>query len=257
MRLCINKKSHYSASMILAMSNKQSSKQVVGAAAAEYVSDGMKLGLGTGSTVAFFLEALAKRIADEGISVVGVCTSQQTEEHAAKLGIPTSTLAETPHLDLVVDGADEVDESFRLIKGGGGALLREKIVAAASASVIIIVGEGKYVSKLGSSFLLPVEVLPFGYSSTKSQVAQKGGCTPYLRTIESGEPFVTDNGNYIFDCKFENGIDDPEATHSILSQIAGVAEVGIFLNLCDLVLEADAEGNLVKHSTDYARNLFA
>ena len=239
------------------MSNEQSSKQVVGYAAAEYVRDGMRIGLGTGSTVAFFLEALAEKMAKEKISVIGVCTSQQTEDHAKKLGIPVSTLAETPQLDIAVDGADEVDEQFRLIKGGGGALLREKIVAAASESVIIIIGEGKYVSKLGSGFLLPIEVLPFGYQSTKTQVAQKGGCTPYLRTIESGEPFVTDNGNYIFDCKFENGIDDPEATHSILSQIAGVAEVGIFLNLCDLVLEADAEGNLVKHSTDYARNLFA
>ena len=239
------------------MSNEQSSKQVVGYAAAEYVRDGMRIGLGTGSTVAFFLEALAEKMAEEKISVIGVCTSQQTEEHAKKLGIPVSTLAETPHLDIAVDGADEVDEQFRLIKGGGGALLREKIVAAAAESVIIIIGAGKYVSKLGSGFLLPIEVLPLGYQSTKTQVAQKGGCTPYLRTIESGEPFVTDNGNYIFDCKFENGIDDPEATHSILSQIAGVAEVGIFLNLCDLVLEADAEGNLVKHSTDYARNLFA
>ena len=239
------------------MSNEQSSKQVVGYAAAEYMSDGMRIGLGTGSTVAFFLEALAEKIAKEKISVTGVCTSQQTENYAKKLGIPVSTLAETPHLDIAVDGADEVDEQFRLIKGGGGALLREKIVAAAAESVIIIIGAGKYVSKLGSGFLLPIEVLPFGYQSTKTQVAQKGGCTPYLRTIESGETFVTDNGNYIFDCKFENGIGNPEATHSILSQIAGVAEVGIFLNLCDLVLEADAEGNLVKHSTDYARNLFA
>jgi ribose 5-phosphate isomerase A len=207
--------------------------------------------------VDFFLEALAEKIAKEKINVVGVCTSQETEDYAKKLGIPISTLAETPHLDLAVDGADEVDEEFRLIKGGGGALLREKIVAAASESVIIIIGEGKYVEKLGSGFLLPIEVLPFGYASTKTQVGQKGGCTPYLRTIESGEPFITDNGNYIFDCKFDDGIDNPEVTHSILSQIAGVAEVGIFLNLCDLVLEADAEGNLVKHSTDYARNLFA
>jgi ribose 5-phosphate isomerase A len=239
------------------MSKERSSKQVVGDAAAEYVCDGMNLGLGTGSTVAFFLEALARRIENENLSVTGVCTSQQTEDHAKKLGIPVSTLTETPNLDLVVDGADEVDEQFRLIKGGGGALLREKIVAAASARVIIIIGEGKYVKKLGSGFLLPIEVLPFGYLSTKKQVSQKGGCTPYLRTVESGEPFITDNGNYIFDCKFDNGIEDPQATHSILSQIAGVAEVGIFINLCDLVLESDSEGNLVKHTKDYARNLFA
>ncbi len=230
---------------------------VVGTAAAEYVQDGMTLGLGTGSTVAFFLDALAERMSKEGLKVVGVCTSRQTEQHATKLGIPISTLEDTPHLDLVVDGADEVDEKFRLIKGGGGALLREKIVAAAGAGVIIIVGEGKYVERLGESFLLPIEVLPFGYSSTKSLVAQKAGCKPYLRTIESGEPFNTDNGNLIFDCKFEGGIEDPEKTHAILSQIPGVVEVGIFLNLCDLVLEADAEGNLIKHSTDYARNLFA
>jgi ribose 5-phosphate isomerase A len=121
------------------MSKEQSSKQVVGYAAAEYVSDNMRLGLGTGSTVAFFLEALAEKIAKEKISVVGVCTSQETEDYAKKLGIPISTLAETPHLDLAVDGADEVDPNKKLIKGGGGALTREKIIAAASKKFVCIV----------------------------------------------------------------------------------------------------------------------
>jgi ribose 5-phosphate isomerase A len=222
-----------------------SPKQAAGYAAAKLVKTGMKLGLGTGTTVAFFLQALAERIKQEGLEVVGVATSVQTAELARTLGIPISDLDHYPALDLVIDGADEVDSKFRLIKGGGGALLREKIVAAASAQVAIIIGSGKRVARLGTTFLLPVEVIPFGHVTTRESVAKIGNCTPYIRTTEEGEPFVTDNGNYIFDCRFADGIANPEQLHADLSQIPGVAEVGLFLNLCDMVIEGQDDGQAV------------
>lgn len=227
------------------MAETHSPKQLAGRSAAEHVTTGMALGLGTGSTVAFFLEALAERIAKEGLEVIGVPTSLQTAEIAGELGIPVTTLEEHPVLDLVVDGADEVDPSFRLIKGGGGALLREKIVAAAGNKVVIIVGAGKRVERLGTTFLLPVEILPYGYLSTRERVAEAGQCSPFVRNTEDGEPFVTDNGNFILDCRFEEGIPDPEALHAALSQLPGVAEIGLFLDLCDVVIEGTDDGQVV------------
>jgi ribose 5-phosphate isomerase A len=227
------------------MVDTPSPKQAAGIAAAQLVQTGMKLGLGTGTTVAFFLEALAERIEKENLEVIGVATSVQTSDLATKLGIPISDLEHYPALDLVIDGADEVDPDFRLIKGGGGALLREKIVAAASAKVAIIIGTGKRVERLGTTFLLPVEIIPFGYVTTRDCVASSSGSTPYLRTTEEGQPFVTDNGNYILDCKFEEGIADAEQLHADLSQIPGVAEVGLFLNLCDIVFEGQDDGQVI------------
>lgn len=227
------------------MVDTPSPKQAAGIAAAQLVQTGMKLGLGTGTTVAFFLEALAARIEKEKLEVIGVATSVQTSDLATKLGIPISDLEHYPALDLVVDGADEVDPEFRLIKGGGGALLREKIVAAASDKVAIIIGTGKRVDRLGTTFLLPVEIIPFGYVTTRDYVASTSGSTPYLRTTEEGQPFVTDNGNYILDCKFDEGIADPEKLHADLSQIPGVAEVGLFLNLCDIVFEGQDDGQVI------------
>lgn len=227
------------------MAETHSPKQVAGKAAAAYVETGMILGLGTGSTVAYFLEALSERVAAEGLEVCGVPTSLDTAQKAQDLGIPIATLEEQPALDLVVDGADEVDPEFRLVKGGGGALLREKIVAACGKKVIIIVGEGKRVHRLGTSFLLPVEILPFGYLATRERVAERGGCIPYIRNTEAGEPFVTDNGNFILDCRFEDGIANPEQLHADLSQIPGVAEIGVFLDLCHIVIEGKENGEVV------------
>ncbi|MBO46116.1 MAG: ribose 5-phosphate isomerase A [Planctomycetes bacterium] len=219
-----------------------SSKQAAGNAAASLVEDGMILGLGTGSTVTYFLDAVALRMNAEGLNLKGVPTSEDTAEKARGLGIVLSTLEETPELDLVVDGADEVDAAFRLIKGGGGALLREKIVASAGAKVAIIVGEGKRVERLGTTFLLPVEILPFGHTTTAQKVAAQG-CQPFLRTTdEEGTLMVTDNGNYILDCKFEEGIQNPEELHRALSEIPGVAEVGLFLNHCDILVEGLIDG---------------
>lgn len=228
------------------MSSGISAKQAAGVAGAALVESGMRLGLGTGSTVAYFLEALAERIRDDQLEVVGVPTSEDTEQRAAALGIPTSTLDEGDELDLVVDGADEVDGDFRLIKGGGGALLREKIIASCGKRIAIIVGEGKRVEKLGTTFLLPVEVVPFGAKTTRRRVAE-ADCQPYLRTLESGEPFVTDNGNWILDCKFRYGIEDPVSMHRQLSEIPGVVEVGIFLGLCHVVIEGRPDGTAAHH----------
>lgn len=234
--------------MIVAkMTTPPSSKQAAGIEAARHVVDGMKLGLGTGSTVAFFLDALAARMREEGLSVVGVPTSQQTAAKCRELGINLTDLEATPELDLVVDGADEVDTEFRLIKGGGGALLREKIVAAAASKVIIIVGANKMVARLGSTFLLPVEIVPFGYTATRARVSVLTEGSAYVRLTEAGEPFVTDNGNFILDCRFENGMEDPDSLHAALSQVPGVVEVGIFLNLCDLVIEGQDDGAVTIH----------
>jgi ribose 5-phosphate isomerase A len=228
------------------MSTATSAKQAAGVAAAALVENGMHLGLGTGSTVAFFLGALADRIRLENIEVMGVATSTDTTERAEKLGIPMATLSECNKLDLVIDGADEVDPGFNLIKGGGGALLREKIVASCGRRVAIIVGEGKMVEKLGTTFLLPIEIVTFGGSVTQTRV-ETTGCQAFLRTTEAGDPFLTDNGNWILDCKFRFGIEEPIALHAQLSQMAGVVEVGIFLNLCHLVLEGCADGSVRTH----------
>ena len=234
------------------MAQGPSPKQVAGEAAAALVRNGSVLGLGTGTTVSSFLDALARRVRDEGLQVVGVPTSEETARHCEGVGIPLTDLSAHPVLDLAIDGADEVDGDFRLIKGGGGALLREKIVASAAEKVVIIVGEGKRVETLCTGFLLPVEITPFGATVTRREVAATAGCQAYLRTGDDGQPFVTDNGNWILDCGFDGGIEDPEALHAELSQVPGVVEVGIFLDLCDVVLEGREDGSVVTLERDDA-----
>lgn len=226
------------------MAEPRSSKQAAGEAAARLVKNGMKLGLGTGSTVEFFLQALAARVQKEGLQVIGVPTSRATAERAEALGIPLTDLERTPELDLVVDGADEVDGEFRLVKGGGGALLREKIVAAAGKRVVILVGAGKRVERLGTSFMLPVEITPFGASATRRKVEALGPCTAFLRTAADGQPFRTDNGNLILDCRFPKGIAHPANLHRKLAETPGVVEVGLFLDLCHAVVEGRDDGTV-------------
>ena len=210
--------------------------------AVEQVESGMRLGLGTGSTVAHFLDVLAARIrAGTVTGLVAVPTSVRTEERARELGIPLAELDEAAPLDLTVDGADEVGPGLDLIKGLGGALLREKMVAQASRRLVIMVDDSKEVGRLGMRVPLPVEVIRFGWRAQLTFLRQIGG-EPTLRASEDGSPFVTDNGNHMLDCRFAEGLDDPEAVEDALRRRAGVVESGLFLGLATAVVVAGAGG---------------
>ena len=215
--------------------------------AIEQVTSGMRLGLGTGSTAAHFVALLGERVR-AGLDVVCVPTSEATRLQAASLDIPLTTLDDTPLLDVTVDGADEFDGALRLIKGGGGALLREKIVAAASERLIVIADHTKRVERLGA-FPLPVEVVRFGYTATQNMIAILAGdlgCNGEirLRVGKDRQPFVTDGGNYIFDCMFKR-IDEPERLDEALKHIPGVVENGLFLGLADMAFVAGPDGIVV------------
>ncbi len=217
----------------------QAAEQALG-----YVENGMKLGLGTGSTAAKFVELLGAKVRD-GLKVICVPTSEAIRAQAAGLGIPLTTLDETPALDLTIDGADELDEELRLIKGGGGALLREKIVAVASDRLVIIADHTKLVEVLGR-YPLPLEVVPFGLAATTrliAKLAEETGCEGEikLRFGPDGKPFVTDNGNHILDCVFGE-IDDPEALDDALKLVPGVVESGLFLGIADVGIIAGPKG---------------
>ena len=214
----------------------ETGKAMAGAKAAEAVSPGMKLGLGTGSTVAHFLASLSKRLeAGEIPGIVGVPTSIRTQKACEALGIPLGPLEGVGQLDLTVDGADEVDPQLDLIKGLGGALLREKMVAQATDHLIIIVDEGKVVDRLGTRSPLPVEVVPFSWES-HVPILETLGARPILRTGENGEPYLTDNGNFILDCRFHHGIKNPVGLNNTLAGRAGIVESGLFLGMAGEVL---------------------
>jgi len=217
-------------------------KEAAGRRAAEFVEDGMILGLGTGSTIAFTLERLAERVRAEKLQLVGVPTSLDTERRAVELGLELTTLDRHPSLDLTIDGADEVDPGFHLTKGGGGALLREKVVAEASRREVICLGKSKLVERLGRTFPLPVEVVPFASSAVARQIAVLGAtCVTRQR---DGKNYLTDNGNEVLDCTFAAGIDDPAFLEGVLSGIAGVVENGLFVDLAHVLVIADDEGNI-------------
>jgi len=202
------------------------------------VKDGMIVGLGTGSTAWFAVEAIGKRVA-EGLRIIAIPTSEQTAEHAHRLGVPLSSLAEHRRIDLTIDGADEVERGdLNLIKGGGGALLREKIVASASAQLVIIVDETKVVDRLGH-FPVPIEVVPFGWQATAQRVVNLGG-NPSLRVGADGKTFVTDGGHYIIDCAF-GSIAAPAQLESDLNSIVGIVENGLFIGLASQVIVAGTE----------------
>jgi ribose 5-phosphate isomerase A len=217
-------------------------KELAGRRAAEFVEDGMTLGLGTGSTVHFTLLRLSERIRGEGLRVRGVPTSRDTERKAREWGIPLVELGALESLDLALDGADEIDPQFRMIKGGGGALLREKVVASLARRVVIVVGENKVVPKLGTTFALPVEVVPFALASVARAIA-KLGCVPKERERE-GRAYRTDNGNAILDCGFARGIDAPEAIERELRAIPGVVESGLFIGLAHVLVVGQNDGSV-------------
>lgn len=219
-------------------------KAQAAAQAMEYVEAGMRLGLGTGSTAAKFVDLLGQRVS-EGLDVICVPTSETTHEQALRWGIPLTTLDETPELDLTVDGADELDDALRLIKGGGGALLREKIVAMSSERLLIIADYSKHVDVLGR-FPLPVEVDRFGVKSTirmMEAAARDAGCEGelILRRNQYGDPFITDGSNFIIDCAFQ-AIGDPEGLADMLRFIPGVVEHGMFLGIADAAIVAGPGG---------------
>jgi len=218
-----------------------SEKQRSAEAACEYVTEGMIVGLGTGSTVEFAVKKLGESVRD-GLSIRGIPTSDATKILAEKEGIPLIDFSETMFIDLTIDGADEIDTNLNMTKGGGAALLREKIVASASREEIIIVSGGKYVKQLGA-FPLPVEVIPFGWQVVFNQLESLQG-NPELR-LKQGHPSVTDQGNFILDCHFRK-IENAEQLEQQLNMIPGVVENGLFINLCTQMIMADGEKIIIK-----------
>lgn len=205
-------------------------KRTAGRAAADLVDTGMRVGLGTGSTVFFTLERLAERVEGEGLRMVGVPTSVDTERKATAMGIPLTTLDQVDSLDLTIDGADEIDARLDMVKGGGGALLREKVIASISRREVIVVDAAKVVERLCRKFLLPVEVVPFARPVVRRALEQLGGRV-VLRLAEPGRAYVTDNGNEIFDVAFPDGIADAARMEARLDAIPGIVETGLFCGL--------------------------
>lgn len=219
-------------------------KRAAAARALDFVRPGMRLGLGTGSTAAHFVDLLAERVR-MGLDVVAVPTSEATRAQAERLGIALTTLDETPELDLAVDGADEIAPDLTLIKGGGGALLREKIVAAASAKMVVIADESKWVSLLGG-FPLPIEIVPFGAGATRLAVeaaAASVGCPgpAPLRKDKNGHAFVTDGGHWLLDAQLQR-IPDPPALAARLCIVPGVMEHGLFIGLAGTAILGGPDG---------------
>jgi ribose 5-phosphate isomerase A len=222
------------------MSAQNIAKQKAGEYAATFIETGMNIGIGTGSTVYYFIQALAKKI-KEGLVIKGVPTSRQTELLAKELNIPLTDLNNVAQLDLTVDGADEIDPHLQLIKGGGGALLQEKIVAAASKKLIIIADESKLVDTLGK-FPLPVEVITFAWEQTQKHI-QNLGCTKIILRKKNDDVFMTDHKHYILDCYFEK-INDVVSLTQQLNNIPGVVENGLFVNIATSAIIAHNDGNI-------------
>lgn len=220
--------------------NRDELKRAAALRAIEEVREGMVVGLGTGSTAGFVVEGLGIRVA-AGLRVVGIPTSERTAAQARRLGIPIATFAEHQRLDLTIDGADEVQlGTLDLIKGLGGALLREKIVAAASERLVIVVDQEKLVEQLGEHTPVPVEVTQFGWQATAVALA-KLGCVPERRYAVGEQPFVTDGGNYILDCRF-GPLADPSAVEEAIARTVGAVESGLFVGRSSVVVVASMTG---------------
>lgn len=224
------------------MNDREAQKRAAAARAVELVHSGMRLGLGTGSTAKHVVDLLGERLErGELRDIIAVPTSRATQEQAAALRIPLATLDEQPHLDLTIDGTDEVDPGLDLIKGLGGALLWEKLVARASDRLVIVADESKEVPRLGTRAPLPVEVLPFGWR-THLAWFESLGAEPSLRADARGQAFVTDGGHYIVDLRFAHGIADAAAIEAQLDERTGIIDSGLFLDLADIVFIASADG---------------
>lgn len=224
------------------MSSEQDQwKRAAAEAASRLIEDGMVVGLGSGSTAALFVSALARRIDEERLRIVGIPTSEQTEHQARSLKIPLATFAEQSQIDLTVDGADEVQPgTLFLIKGHGGALLREKIVASTSKRMCVVADETKLVEAIGSLFAVPVEIVPFGWEATERKLKALGG-NPSMRVNKDGKPYVTDGGHYIMNCAFGPMPNPKEVAHH-LDHVVGVVEHGLFLGFATEAIVAGRDG---------------
>jgi ribose 5-phosphate isomerase A len=223
----------------MAERDQQAQKREAALYAVRYVSDGMVVGLGTGTTAQIVVRELG-RLVGEGLEIRGVPTSERTARLAEEVGISLATLEDIPEVDITIDGADEVEpETLNVIKGLGGALLREKIVALASRVVVLVVDESKVVRRLGDGAAVPVEVVPFGWSRTRGALAGLG-CEPELR-VKEGEAYRTDGGNYLLDCRFPT-IEDPAGLAERIKAITGVVEHGLFVGIAKRVVVAGESG---------------
>jgi ribose 5-phosphate isomerase A len=236
--------------MFADLSPADQAKYVAAKRAVEFVEDGMKLGLGTGSTAAWMVRCLADRVKTEGLRIQGVPTSTRTADLARELGLDVVSLDQAGHLDITIDGTDEFDRALNLIKGGGGALLQEKIVASASDQMIVIADFDKHVPHLGK-FPLPVEVLGFGLASSREHIARllaDHGLVDRDITMrmQGDAPFVTDEGNFILDLHLEQ-IPDAPALAIALNQVPGVVENGLFIHICDRVILGASDGRIEEH----------
>ena len=229
----------------MSVPSAEAQKELVAKSALTRVRSGMLLGLGTGSTADLFLRALGEAIGSGRLTgIAGVPTSVRTSDLAKRCGIPLTTLSEHPELDIAIDGADEVDPALQLIKGLGGALLREKMTAQAATEFIVMVDASKQVPNLGSRAPLPVEVITFMWEAHIDWIRDLGG-EPTLRLGEGGKPYVTDNGNFILDCRFPDGIADPNGLERAFAARAGIVETGLFVDMATEVHLAQGDNVVV------------
>jgi ribose 5-phosphate isomerase A len=222
-------------------------KFVAAKRAVDFIESGMKVGLGTGSTAAWMVRCLGERVREEGIKIIGVPTSTRTAQLARQVGIQVTSLDEAKWLDVTIDGADEFDQQLALIKGGGAALLQEKIVATASDLMIVIADAAKEVQQLGA-FPLPIEVIPFGWQTTKALVEEMLVSMDVLARdvtlrMNGERPLVTDESNYILDLHLKR-IGNPRQLALVLNQIPGVVENGLFIDICDIVVVGHGDGRV-------------
>ena len=220
-------------------------KQAVATAAVEQIKDGMVLGLGSGSTAALMIEALgAKLSAGQLKDIVGVTTSFQGEVLASQFGIPLRSLSAVERIDLAIDGADEVDPAFQLIKGGGACHVQEKLVASLAKRFVVVVDSTKIVERLNLDFQLPVEVIPSAWTQVQNTLANLGGNAELRMAVRKAGPVITDQGNLVLDVSFDGGISDPENLEKRINNIPGVLENGLFVNIADEVLVGEVNNGM-------------
>ena len=234
------------------MSWRERAKKRATVEAVKHIKDGFILGLGSGSTAAYAIQGIGKKIKQEGLHIMGVPTSHQAFTLAIRNGIPITTLDEHPQLDLAIDGADQIDPKLNLIKGMGGALTREKIVASVAKQFIVVADETKLTDKLGTKQPIPLEVLPFAVSTVTSKLKNMSEEIGLRKAKEKIGPIVTDNGNFILDVNF-GPVENPEELNSQLKSIPGIIETGLFINMADIIY-VGKQTTVQKLEKSYSRN---